>query len=758
MIIIIFNTMAINLTRCITKVSKTIIKDWRDYCRGMAEYARFNNVGSNRENSWQSIVNETNECKQAFQQGQMTETIHEFIDVVHALIKHLVVTYLPSEWYCKSYFWIIVFPLVFPVAVKLAHRYQQFGCIRNHKNPNNCGHICSLRKHPLKIYYAVSVRGSDSLVTKQDVVTQIEFLKGLGDVMTEHLGSSDPLVVDMQGASDEDIFIKDMKLITDCDVFIADVTASSLGVGFVIGEALHLNKPVFCLHKQPGYGQRKKLSAMINGHPLVAKSDYFDQTTYEISIKRFLVDLHERSLLPAVELKSDRSNAMKIFLAGPPGSGKSTVGKSLAQKWGFVFISSGDICRQIVKDRSHPLAQKVRSFMDQGHLVPASVMKELISDRLKQSDCQTLGYVLDGYPPSQDDLDNLLQEQIQPDLLFLFKCEDATAVARQCSRGDRITDEFSAATQRVALFHQNLPNFCKFKDTPVITVDADQTAEVVDSYVKSTVRNWIDPPKTSYFPIPPTANQSLLSTRFHFHIDANDNKQLREITKLVYASYPDLAGQMKIYPIQSLHLGQQTQDLPAYGRMANFHEISNSKTEAFMTGRMGLEYNSQMMSAVLQSCRNSRIGSAAELEQYLGEWQRTPDGTEIVDSQYEEQIVELPQEFSQYLIADVPIHELHHGFNILKSNFPNQPIYLEDLTMRCNEKGFHTGGWFIFSNNDHWSYRSNEFSNLTSSEARKLLGQQAIDLQSILFNWGYDDVNVMYSLERVHGIYRFDNV
>lgn len=520
----------------------------------------------------------------------------------------------------------------------------------------------------------------------------------------------------------------------------------------MIAQALQLNKSVLCLQRQTQYGSRSKLSAMINGHPLIVKSDYLDQMTYQIAVKRFLTDLYQKSLLPHIEMKS---NAKKIFLLGPPGSGKSTAGQKLADYLGCVFISSGDICRQVVRDLSHPLGEAVRSHMDAGILVPPNIMKQLIVSRLKQVDCQMLGYILDGYP-SQDDLDTLVEAQIEPDLVFLFKCDDETAIARQCSRGQRVTDEFNAARQRVETFHQNAPNFSYLTQTPVIEVDANQDADQVSQYLKLSVVNWINQPQHSYFPIPPRLNQIVNSTQFHFHIDADDQDQLIQLAKFVYAADPNTIGQIKVYPIQSLHLCQQSQELSAYKKMANFHEIKNSETEAFITGRMGDHYHHEMMSTIMKSCQQSGLPCSVELEQYLGEWSLTPDGN-LQGESHEEQAVTMPEGFSQSQVADVPSYELHHGFNLSKMTFPTQPIQLESLSQHCKDKGFSNGGWFIFTNKDYWSYRSNEFSNLSSIEAQKRVFQQGRDLQEILFNYGYDDVDVMFSLEAVHGIYRFNH-
>src|SRR5205823_2915268 len=109
-------------------------------------------------------------------------------------------------------------------------------------NPNNCGHICKLSKRPLKIYYTVSVRGSN--LSKHTVCSQIEILKSFGQVLTEHLGSHS----EFENQSDLAIWQQDQKWLTEADVVIADVTNPSLGVGYMLAKARELGKPVLCLY------------------------------------------------------------------------------------------------------------------------------------------------------------------------------------------------------------------------------------------------------------------------------------------------------------------------------------------------------------------------------------------------------------------------------------------------------------------------------------------------------------------------------
>ncbi len=86
----------------------------------------------------------------------------------------------------------------------------------------------------------------------------------------------------------------------------------------------------------------------------------------------------------------------RIVLLGPPGAGKGTQATGISQKYGIPHISTGDIFRANVKEGT-PLGKKAKEYMDQGLLVPDSLVCDLVEDRLSQPDCGN-GYLLDGFP------------------------------------------------------------------------------------------------------------------------------------------------------------------------------------------------------------------------------------------------------------------------------------------------------------------------------------------------------------------------
>ena len=85
-----------------------------------------------------------------------------------------------------------------------------------------------------------------------------------------------------------------------------------------------------------------------------------------------------------------------IVLLGPPGAGKGTQAKLIAEHYGIPHISTGDILRSNVA-RGTELGRKAKAVMERGELVSDDLVNGMVADRIKQPDCDR-GFVLDGFP------------------------------------------------------------------------------------------------------------------------------------------------------------------------------------------------------------------------------------------------------------------------------------------------------------------------------------------------------------------------
>lgn len=85
-----------------------------------------------------------------------------------------------------------------------------------------------------------------------------------------------------------------------------------------------------------------------------------------------------------------------LILFGAPGAGKGTQGKSLSERYKIPQISTGDILRSSVKNKT-ALGLKAKEYMDRGALVPDEIVLGMVVERLKSDDCEK-GFILDGFP------------------------------------------------------------------------------------------------------------------------------------------------------------------------------------------------------------------------------------------------------------------------------------------------------------------------------------------------------------------------
>lgn len=86
----------------------------------------------------------------------------------------------------------------------------------------------------------------------------------------------------------------------------------------------------------------------------------------------------------------------RMLIVGPPGAGKGTQSKRIAEDLSIVAISTGDIFRENIKGETE-LGKEAKKYVDAGELVPDSVTNRMVEDRLTWDDAVE-GFLLDGYP------------------------------------------------------------------------------------------------------------------------------------------------------------------------------------------------------------------------------------------------------------------------------------------------------------------------------------------------------------------------
>jgi adenylate kinase len=127
---------------------------------------------------------------------------------------------------------------------------------------------------------------------------------------------------------------------------------------------------------------------------------------------------------------------MNIILLGPPGSGKGTQAKRIAQNHAVTQLATGDMLRAATLSGSE-LGLRVKSIMDSGQLVPDDIIIDMIAYRIEQTDCRN-GFVLDGFPRTlaqAQALDQMLaRRNHRLDHVIEFEVDEAALVDRLAGR------------------------------------------------------------------------------------------------------------------------------------------------------------------------------------------------------------------------------------------------------------------------------------------------------------------------------------
>jgi adenylate kinase len=105
---------------------------------------------------------------------------------------------------------------------------------------------------------------------------------------------------------------------------------------------------------------------------------------------------------------STQASHWNVVLLGPPGVGKGTQGRLLAQRLGIPWLSSGDILREAVREETD-LGKRVEQYLRRGDLVEDSVIVQIMGERLRRADVAS-GFILDGFPRTRDQAQALTAE------------------------------------------------------------------------------------------------------------------------------------------------------------------------------------------------------------------------------------------------------------------------------------------------------------------------------------------------------------
>jgi adenylate kinase len=157
---------------------------------------------------------------------------------------------------------------------------------------------------------------------------------------------------------------------------------------------------------------------------------------------------------------------MRLVIMGPPGAGKGTQAKAIAEKLQIPAISTGDIFRENVREETE-LGLEAKRYMDAGDYVPDEVTNAMVRDRLAETPD---GFLLDGYPRTVAqvaELDSMVEEAgNRIDAVLVLTVDTDEVVARLRKRA--VAEGRSDDTEDVIRHRQE--------------VYAEQTAPLIEVY------------------------------------------------------------------------------------------------------------------------------------------------------------------------------------------------------------------------------------------------------------------------------------
>lgn len=169
---------------------------------------------------------------------------------------------------------------------------------------------------------------------------------------------------------------------------------------------------------------------------------------------------------------------MRLVFLGPPGAGKGTQAKRVAERLSIPAISTGDIFRTNVGSGTE-LGLLAKRYMDAGEYVPDTVVNDMVRDRLAEPDAKA-GFLLDGYPRTTaqlEVLDAVLAESgLALDAVVELTADTDEVVQRLLKRAEiegRADDTEDVIRRRMEVY-------------------AEQTAPLTDTYAAHGVLRRVD--------------------------------------------------------------------------------------------------------------------------------------------------------------------------------------------------------------------------------------------------------------------------
>uniref|UniRef100_A0A8D0G587 Nucleoside-diphosphate kinase n=1 Tax=Sphenodon punctatus TaxID=8508 RepID=A0A8D0G587_SPHPU len=211
-------------------------------------------------------------------------------------------------------------------------------------------------------------------------------------------------------------------------------------------------------------------------------------------------------------LKLDNDEVPRIFVLGPPASGKTTLAKSLCTQLSTAYLTPLQLLFEPALRRS----KEAWHYHQRHEKVPDELWVALLQDRLSDVDCVKMGWVLEGFPETREQATMLQKLGIAPRHVVVLQAPDTVLIERNLGkRLDPLTKEVyhttfkwpdnptvavrlvvpegiseQATAKRLLEYHRNVPGIMTTYQESLRSINADQPSVDVLAQALSFVQSW----------------------------------------------------------------------------------------------------------------------------------------------------------------------------------------------------------------------------------------------------------------------------